>query len=156
MTTNRARLISSSIERKISASIRTTSSRRKREQIENFQNAIHDVLNHFSHRNLDVIIRVIRSTLEKLRKRITSSTNYGINVFSRSFLEHLISGGNPREGPVFKVFAELSIPNVIIRPTIDEVQIYLNRVVQTIITVSKNISQWDKDRSKVNSLQYKQ
>ncbi len=59
---------------------------------------------------------------------------------------------NRREAPVFKVFAELSIPNVIIRCTIDEVQIYLNRVVQTIISVSKNISQWDKDRSKVNFL----
>ena len=134
-TTNRARIISSSIGRKISASIGTTSSRRKRElQIENFQIAINDLLHHFSHRNLDAIIRVIRTTLEKLRKRITSS------------------GRNRREVPIFKVFAELAIPNVIVRPSIDEVQIYLNRVVQTIISVSKNISQWDKDRSKVNKI----
>ncbi len=85
-TTNRIRLVSSSIGRKISGSIQTTSSNRKRElQIENFQNAIHDLLNHFSHRNLDAIIRVIRITLEKLRKRITSSTNYGIKLFSLDY-----------------------------------------------------------------------
>ena len=153
-TTNRTRIISSSIERKISASIQTTSSNRKREQqIENYQMAINDLLHHFSHRNLDAIIRVIRMTLEKLRKRITSSTSYGINTFSsRSFVEYLFSGRHRREAPVFKIFAELSIPNVIVRPTIDEVQSYLNRLVQTIITVSKNISQWDKDRSKVSEI----
>ena len=138
-TTNRTRLISSSIGRKKSASIQTTSSNRKRElQIENFQNAIKDLLNHFSHRNLEAIIRVIRISLEKLRKRILSSTNYGIQNHSPDFL----TARNRREVPMFKIFAELSIPNIVIRPTVDEVQIYLNKVVQTIVSISKNISQW--------------
>ena len=71
-STNRSRLHSSSFDRKKTPSIHTTSSRRKREQqIENFKNAMNDLLNHFSHRNLDAIIRVIRFTLEKNQK-----TNY--------------------------------------------------------------------------------
>ncbi len=75
-TTNRTRYASLSVERKKSSSILTVvSSRRKREiQNENLQNAITELLNYFSHRNLDAIVRVIRLTLEKLRKRIH---NYG-------------------------------------------------------------------------------
>lgn len=138
-TNTRTRLNSSSIGRKKSGSIRTSSSRRKREQqMENFQNAMNDLLNHFSQRNLEAITRVIRNTLEKIRKRITSTTSYGTELFA---------GQHHREAPVFKIFAELIIPNVTVRPSIDEVQMYLNRSVQTIISVSKCISQWDKDRS---------
>lgn len=37
---------------------------------------MNDLLNHFSQRNLEAITRVIRITLEKIRKRITSTTNY--------------------------------------------------------------------------------
>jgi len=59
-------------------------------------------------------------------------------------------GRSHREAPVFKVFGELAIPNVTIRPSTDEVQIYLNKAVQTIVAVAKNISQWNKDRPRVS------
>jgi dynein heavy chain len=75
-TTNRARQASSGRNR--SSTILTVPSRRKREQQnENLQIAITELLNHFSHRNLDAIVRVIKMTLEKLRKRITTSLSYG-------------------------------------------------------------------------------
>ncbi len=38
------------------------------------------------------------------------------------------------------------------QPTSDEVQIYLNKAVQTIISISKNISQWNKDRPRVSEI----
>ena len=64
----------------------TSSSQRKREQQqENLQNAITELLNHFSHRNLDAIVRVIRITLEKLRKRITLTINPGIKFLFYHF-----------------------------------------------------------------------
>ena len=65
---------------------------------------------------------------------------------------YFLSGGYQHEVPLFKIFAELAIPNVTVRPSIDEVQMYLNRSVQIIISVSKCISQWDKDRSKVSEI----
>jgi hypothetical protein len=80
---NRTRPVSSLLGRKKSSSILTISTRRKREQQnENLQNAIAELLNHFSHRNLDAIVRVIRITLEKLRKRITLSYNYSTKINS--------------------------------------------------------------------------
>jgi hypothetical protein len=52
---------------------------------------------------------------------------------------------------VFKVFAELAIPNVTMQPSTDEVQSYLQKAVHAIVSVSKSISQWDKDRPRVSS-----
>ena len=70
-------------------------------------------------------------TLEKLRKRITStSLSYG-NLESHTFrffhdeILFFPASQNHREAPVFKVFAELAIPNVAIQPPTDEVQTYL-------------------------------
>ena len=97
--------------------------------------AVQDLLSYFSNRNLDAIVRVIRVTLEKLRKRIIATPTYG----------------RPQSiVPVFKVFARLVIPNVSIQLTVDEVQSYVNKAVQAIISVSKNILQWSKDGQRVS------
>jgi len=80
ITTQKTRQASSavSVPRPRSTTVLTNTTRRKREQQnENMQLAITELLNHFSHRNLDAIIRVIKMTLEKLRKRITSTLSYG-------------------------------------------------------------------------------
>ena len=46
--------------------------------------------------------------------------------------------------PVFKSFAVLAIPSIGIQPSLDEIQQYLNKSVQLIVNVSKNITQWTK------------
>ena len=80
---NRIRLTSgvgpSSAKTRAPAILTTTSRRKREQQSENLQIAITELLNHFSHRNLDAIVRVIKMTLEKLRKRITSTLSYGMN-----------------------------------------------------------------------------
>ncbi|CAF0809445.1 unnamed protein product [Rotaria sordida] len=136
-TTNRLRQTSAtrtSTGRKKSSNLLTTSLRHRRKQKKEYlQNAITELLHYFSHQNLDAIIKVIRITLEKIRKRIASTFIYDQNY---------------REVPIFKVFAELIIPNITLQPQIDEVQSYLNKAIHTIINISKNISQWSKDRKK--------
>jgi hypothetical protein len=80
-TANRIRQVSSgisSVEKNRSTTALKTTPRHKRDlQNENLQLAITELLNHFSHRNLDAIVRVIKMTLEKLRRRITSTLSYG-------------------------------------------------------------------------------
>lgn len=61
-----------------------------------------------------------------------------------------VIGRSNREAPVFKVFGELAIPNVTIRPPTEEVQMYLNKAVQAIVAVAKTISQWSKDTKRVS------
>ena len=48
--------------------------RKKRETKEHMEQTASELLAHFSHRNLESLLKVIRNTLEQLRKRITSST----------------------------------------------------------------------------------
>jgi dynein heavy chain len=47
---------------------------KRRQQRDNMKEAAEELLAHFSHRNLDALIKVTRNTLEGMRKRITSSS----------------------------------------------------------------------------------
>lgn len=59
---------------------------KRRLQRENMKEAAEELLAHFSHRNLDALIKVTRNTLEGMRKRITSSS-----------MVHYIGGKGERE-----------------------------------------------------------
>ena len=111
--------------------------KKKREQRLAMDENAKELLNFFSHKNLESIIKLIKSTLEKLRKRIsaTQTMNY-LNPNEKS----------KKEKPVFKCFAILAIPNITMQPALDEVQQSLNKAVQLVIGVSKQISLWDKER----------
>lgn len=50
------------------------------------------------------------------------------------------------EIPVFRSFAVLAIPTIGMQPSLDEIQQYLNKSVQAIVNVSKNLTQWTKGR----------
>lgn len=111
--------------------------KKKREQRLAMDENAKELLNFFSHKNLESIIKLIKSTLEKLRKRITATQtmNY-INPNEKT----------KKEKPVFKCFAILAIPNITMQPALDDVQQSLNRAVQLVIGVSKYISLWNKER----------
>lgn len=47
--------------------------KKRREAFEAMQEAAYELFNYFNHKNLDAIIKLVRFTLEKLRKRITAS-----------------------------------------------------------------------------------
>jgi len=76
-TANQIRQVSSVGKNRPTTALKTTPRHKRDLQNENLQLAITELLNHFSHRNLDAIVRVIKMTLEKLRRRITSTLSYG-------------------------------------------------------------------------------
>lgn len=88
-TANRYRQVSSGASltgRKKSSALLTTSLRHKQQQKKEYlNNAISDLLHYFNNRNLNAIIKVIRITLEKLRKRISISSIYGKIEYSIDF-----------------------------------------------------------------------
>lgn len=65
---------------------------------------------------------------------------------------------------IFRVNVTLSIPNIAMVPALEEVQQALNRAVECVVSVSKGVGQWSKERiSKVslficngNTIQIKQ
>ena len=51
--------------------------------------------------------------------------------------------------PFFRTNATLAIPNIVMQPALDEVQQGLNKAVQSIISCSKGVAQWSKERKRV-------
>ena len=50
--------------------------------------------------------------------------------------------------PFFKTFATLAIPNITMQPALDEVQQAINKAAQMVVSVSKGVCQWSKDRKR--------
>ncbi|XP_051632386.1 dynein axonemal heavy chain 5-like, partial [Manacus candei] len=114
--------------------------KRKRMDLEKLEEEANELLSYFNNRNIDALLKVIRNTLETLRKRIhTSST---IN-----FLENQ-SASKQKKGacPMIRTSINLSIPNIIMTPSLDEVQQMLNKAVNSIVKVMKGVGQWSKER----------
>uniref|UniRef100_A0A3Q2U2R5 Dynein axonemal heavy chain 5 n=1 Tax=Fundulus heteroclitus TaxID=8078 RepID=A0A3Q2U2R5_FUNHE len=106
--------------------------RKKRDLMEVMEEEAQELLSYFNHRNVDALLRVTRNTLEMLRKRIHTSS--------------LV-----RQQAIFRTNVTLSIPNIVMVPALEEVQQALNRAVECVVSVSKGIGQWSKERiSKVH------
>ncbi|ESO89757.1 hypothetical protein LOTGIDRAFT_192667 [Lottia gigantea] len=117
--------------------------KKKREMRENLEESAMELLIHFNNRNLDALLRATRYTLESLRKRITSSSMAHYIGMDTSY------GDSKKDSrPFFRTSAVLAIPNIVMQPALDEVQQALNKTVQTIISVSKGVSQWSKERKR--------
>uniref|UniRef100_A0A8C2XN80 Dynein axonemal heavy chain 5 n=1 Tax=Cyclopterus lumpus TaxID=8103 RepID=A0A8C2XN80_CYCLU len=104
--------------------------KKKRDLMEVMEDEAQELLSYFNHRNVDALLRLTRNTLEMLRKRI-----------------HASSG----QQAIFRVNVTLSIPKIAMVPALEEVQQALNKAVECLVSVSKGVSQWSKDRiSKVD------
>ena len=96
------------------------------------------LLEHFEHLNLDTLIKLTRNTLEKIRRRVTppSSLLYGDASTHRKH-DHR---------PAFKVHLALAIPNIMLKPRLEDIQTSLNTTVQLILSVHKTVYQWGQVR----------
>ncbi|XP_015212531.2 dynein axonemal heavy chain 5 isoform X1 [Lepisosteus oculatus] len=114
--------------------------KKKKNIAEILEEEAHELLSHFNHRNVEALLRVTRNSLETLRKRIHISSII-------HFLEGDSSNKQKSTGqPIFRTNITLSIPNITMVPALDEVQQALNRVVEYIVSVSKGVGQWSKER----------
>lgn len=100
------------------------------------------LLEHFEHSNLDALIRLTRNTLENIRRRVTppSSLLYG-DASAQRKQDHR---------PAFKVHLALAIPNVMLKPRLEEIQASLNTTVQLILSIHKTVYQWGQQRELPN------
>ncbi|KAI2655575.1 Dynein axonemal heavy chain 5 [Labeo rohita] len=115
--------------------------KKKKDLMKVMEEEAKELLSHFNHRNVDALLRLTRNTLETLRKRIHASS-------LMHFLEADSSSRQKGSGqqPIFRVGVCLAIPNIIMVPGLDEVQQALNRAVDCVVSVSKGVGQWSKER----------
>uniref|UniRef100_A0A8C1CTU1 Dynein, axonemal, heavy chain 5 n=1 Tax=Cyprinus carpio carpio TaxID=630221 RepID=A0A8C1CTU1_CYPCA len=113
--------------------------KKKKDLMKVMEEEAKELLSHFNHRNVDALLRLTRNTLETLRKRIHASS-----------LMHFLESSSRQKGsgqqPIFRVGVCLAIPNMITVPGLDEVQQALNRAVDCVVSVSKGVGQWSKER----------
>ncbi|XP_053183407.1 dynein axonemal heavy chain 5 isoform X3 [Scomber japonicus] len=116
--------------------------KKKRDLMEVMEEEAQELLSYFNHRNVDALLRLTRNTLEMLRKRIHAS----------SLMHFLAESDSPSRGKssgqqaIFRVNVTLAIPNIAMVPALEEVQQALNRAVECVVSVSKGVGQWSKER----------
>lgn len=111
-----------------------TAALKRKQQREELQQEAQYLIDHFSHSNLEALLRVTRTTMESIRRRITvsSSVSYGESSDDKK----------KDYKPAFKAKCVLSIPNIVMRPNLDDVQTAVNHVVQNILMVHKKVYIW--------------
>ena len=111
-----------------------TAAMKRKQQREELQQEAQYLIDHFSHSNLEALLRVTRTTMETIRRRITvsSSVSYGESSDDKK----------KDYKPAFKAKCVLSIPNIVMRPNLDDVQTAVNQVVQNILLVHKKVYIW--------------
>ncbi|KAM3614047.1 uncharacterized protein V6R79_009044 [Siganus canaliculatus] len=116
--------------------------KKKRDLMEVMEEEAQELLSYFNHRNVDALLRLTRNTLEMLRKRIHVSSLTHFLAESDS----LSRGKNTGQQAIFRVNVTLSIPNITVVPSLEEIQQALNRAVECVVSVSKGVGQWSKER----------
>ena len=114
-----------------------------RHQIQAVNSAAKEIRKNYSKKISEKLISLVRSTLRVLAKYFNSAVGEGQVLEQKSDDEKYDSGD-----VVFVLVTYLSIPNVEVRPSVDEVQNMLNNVGRIIISVTKGISQWKNVKKK--------
>ncbi|XP_023932721.1 dynein heavy chain 5, axonemal [Lingula anatina] len=93
----------------------------------------YQLLNNFTQKNTDALIKCTRLSLDAIKKRLQMSNKYKSSEDSKE----------EERPPLFKADIILAIPNVMVRPTMEDMQTKLNKAVTTILDMSKVIPQWE-------------
>nr|XP_038033594.1 dynein heavy chain 8, axonemal [Anas platyrhynchos] len=89
-----------------------------------FKKKCKEVVAYFSHQLLDSLQKATRLSLDSLKKRILVSNKS----------EEIVS--------FLKAEVHLAIPNVVMVPSLDDIQQAINRMIQLILDVSRGVAQW--------------
>lgn len=102
-------------------------------------NAVSEMRRYYSRKVIDVLIKVTKSSLDMLRKRFVVE-EIDTNT-SEASIKLKISTSEVMKS-IFLVQSKLMIPNVAIRPTLEELQDALNTAGKNITGVAKGVAQW--------------
>lgn len=103
-------------------------------------NAVSEMRRYYSRKVIDVLIKVTRASLDLLRKRfIIEEVETEENETTTTKPKPSVS---EKFKPIFLVHSTLMIPNIVIRPTLDDLQEALITAGKNITGVAKGVAQW--------------
>lgn len=96
------------------------------------------LLEHFSQRNLEALIRCTKNNLDRIKRRVSSPSAllYGDSTNDKK-RDHR---------PAFKVRLTLVLPSIALKPSLEGIQGALNEAVHCIVGVHKGVYQWGQGR----------
>ncbi|KAI3387946.1 hypothetical protein SNEBB_000651 [Seison nebaliae] len=106
------------------------------EELELLNQNAHDLIHHFNNRTVDAIVRLVRSTLESIRKRVMQSSSH---------LQYASANEkSPTFSQLFRCEANLYHSNIVMEPNIDDLQTGFNLAITEITNLGKHIMRWRK------------
>ncbi|MGH0152444.1 UNVERIFIED_CONTAM: hypothetical protein FKN15_022452 [Acipenser sinensis] len=110
------------------------------EKEDEFEKECKEVYAYFSHQLLDALLKASRLSLDSLKRRIFVSVLSG----RKGLFGH---ASKPEEFITFlKSEIHLAIPNVVMLPSLDDIQQAINRFVHLILEVTRGVAQWGQER----------
>ena len=108
---------------------------------------------YFSHAACDALLKATKDSLDALRRRVFFSRSYAA-AQSAAVSSVSSSGDDFRSGgnvsvirlPFFKAEVSLSIPSVVMQPSLDDVQQSINKAVQYMLDASRHVYMWGQAR----------
>ncbi|OXB76615.1 UNVERIFIED_CONTAM: hypothetical protein H355_014506 [Colinus virginianus] len=124
-------------EREDTATLPGDNSKDKNKKDE-FKEKRKELIAYFSHQLLDSLQKATQRSLDSLKKRIF--------VLKKATFRRPAFPVHPSESeenvPFIKAEVHLAIPNVVMVPSLDEIQQAINRVIQLILDVSRGVARW--------------
>lgn len=106
-------------------------------------NAVSEMRRYYSRKVIDVLIRVTKASLDLLRKRFVTEDE-------TDDMRGDVKQTKPKLNPVFILNSTLMIPNVSIRPSIDDLQEALTTAGKNITGIAKGVAQWSSGKEVCN------
>ncbi|XP_055363688.1 dynein axonemal heavy chain 5 [Betta splendens] len=100
----------------------------------------YNLIGQLCHRNTEALVKATKSSLDALRRRLHVLKYQPASSYS-----------SPSPPPLFRASIQLSIPNIVLRPSLDDIQTTLNKLVNVLLSVTRDIPLWT-----YSHLQYKQ
>ncbi|XP_069464857.1 dynein axonemal heavy chain 8 [Ambystoma mexicanum] len=111
------------------------------EKDDEFKKECRELFTGFSHQLVDNLQKSTRLSLDALKRRLFVSTSFGRKgLFGDS--------DSPEDyNPLIKTEVHLNIPNVVMIPSLDDIQQAINRIIQMVLEVSRGVAQWGQSRT---------
>nr|XP_048699429.1 dynein axonemal heavy chain 8 [Caretta caretta] len=118
------------------------------EKEDEFRKECKEIVAYFSHQLLDSLLKATRLSLDTLKKRmfVSSTSTFGRTAFfaQASKSEEVVS--------FLKAEVHLAIPNVVMVPSLDDIQQAINRMIQLTLEVSRGVAHWGQQHLQKSSI----
>ncbi|XP_053268003.1 dynein axonemal heavy chain 5 [Pleuronectes platessa] len=105
----------------------------------------YNLIGQLCHRSTEALVKATKSSLDALRRRLHVVKYQSSSGSSSS------SSSRPAPPPLLRASIQLAIPNIVLRPSLDDIQTTVNNLVNLVLSVTRDIPLWT-----FSHLQYRQ